>query len=50
MSKSGRRDHDAEVEETVLERLPRWRRELLRIRDRARAREEEEAVQRRDRE
>jgi len=37
MSKSGRRRGEEDVEEEVLERLPRWRRELLRMRDRAQA-------------
>lgn len=37
MSKSGRRRREGSVEEEVLERLPRWRRELLRMRDRAQA-------------
>ncbi len=38
MSKSGRRRREASVEEEVLERLPQWRRELLRMLERARAR------------
>ena len=50
MSESRRRRRREELEEAVRERLPRWRRELLRMRDRARARAEEEAVQRGDRE
>lgn len=37
MSKSEPRDREEEVEKEVLERLPRWRRELLRMRDRAQA-------------
>ena len=37
MSKSGRRRVEKDVEEEILRRLPRWRRELLRMRDRARA-------------
>ena len=37
MSKSERRRRDEPVEEEVLERLPRWRRELLRMLDRARS-------------
>lgn len=45
MSKSGRRRREGSVEEEVLERLPRWRRELLRIRDRV---SEEDKAPRKD--
>ena len=37
MSKSGRRRREEPVDEEVLERLPRWRRELLRMLERARS-------------
>ena len=43
MSKSGRPPREEEVKEEVLERLPQWRRELLRMMDRARSRAGEEA-------
>ena len=42
MSKSGRPPREEEVEEEVLERLPQWRRELLRIWDRAQAKADDE--------
>ena len=42
MSKSGRPHRDEKVEEEVLERLPRWRRELLRMLGRARTRARDE--------
>ena len=37
MSKSGRPPREKEVKEEVLERLPWWMRELLRMRDRVQA-------------